>query len=117
MGAPHGDEQFFTFTFDLATGHRILLTELFRQDRDWLAALSKAAIARLRPTLGSFAGAVAGPIATNFDAWRLAPGGLAITFAQAQGFAVPITTITIPWSTLLPVLDRQSPIARLLPPA
>ncbi len=116
FGAPHGDEHFFTFTFDLATGRRILLADLFRPDTPWLAALSREAIARLTPRLGAFASALAGPIADSFQAWRLMPGGLAITFDQAQGFAVPITTITIPWAALGGVLDRTSPIARLLPP-
>ena len=117
FGAPHVDEHIFTFTFDLGTGRRILLADLFRPGSRWVTALSRESITRLLPVVGQFAGAIAAPTADNFQAWQLAPGGLEITFDQAQGFAVPITTITIPWSSLRSVLDPASPIAHLLPPA
>lgn len=115
IGQPHGDEQFLTFTFDLATGRRIELAELFRPGVAYLEVLSREAQPRLERVIGPFAAALTGPNADNFRSWRLAATGLRFTFAQAQGFAVPNATITIPWRALLPVLDPASPIARLLP--
>ena len=98
-----------TYTFDHTTGKRLALDNLFRPGSDFEAVITRAAERLLKPRLGGFASAVAG----EHEAWQVATSGLRITFAQLQGFAAPIVTITIPWSALRDVLDPSSPVARV----
>jgi hypothetical protein len=113
IGAPHGDDHVFTFTFDVLTGRRMTLAELFRPGSGYLKVLSRESAIRLAPRVGSlrFAQAMADPIPESFEAWQLTPTGLRISFAMAQGFGIPVTAIEIPWPALRPILNLDSRVA------
>jgi len=121
-GAAHGGAALETWTFDLTTGHRITLAELFRPGSGYLNVLSAESRTRLRalfhdPSLDDFINPGTTASAANFQSWQLAPSGLRITFGQYQvaPYALGMPSIVIPWTTLRPVLNLRSPVAAFLP--
>ena len=121
-GAVHGGADLRTSTFDLTTGHRITLAELFRPGSGYLNVLSAESRTRLRtlfhdPSLDDFINPGTTPSASNFQSWQLAPSGLRITFGQYQvaPYSMGMPAIVIPWTTLRPVLNLRSPAAMFLP--
>ena len=121
-GAVHGGAALATWTFDLTTGHRITLAELFRPGSGYLNVLSTESRKRLRalfndPSLDDFINPGTTPSASNFQSWQLTPSGLRITFGQYQvaPYALGMPSIVIPWTSLRPVLNLRSPVAAFLP--
>jgi len=115
-GAAHGTAGLSTYTFDLQTGARLRLADLFRPGSSYLALLSSESRTRLRalfhdPSLNEFINPGTTPSAGNFSAWQLVPSGLRITFQEYQvaPYAFGMPSIVIPWSTLRPVLSPSAP--------
>jgi hypothetical protein len=105
--AAHPIATLSTYTFDLRTGQRLTLADLFRPGSPYLSVLSVQSRARLRvllhlPSFDSQIGAGTRPSASNFQAWQLVPSGLRITFAEYQvgPFFIGMPAIVIPWSSL-----------------
>jgi hypothetical protein len=116
-GAAHPIATLTTFTFDLRTGHRYRLADLFRPGSRWLQALSTQSRRMLRArfhdaSLDEFIDPGTTPSAANFSAWELLPSGLRITFQEYQvaPYALGMPSIVIPWSTLRPMLAANAPI-------
>ncbi len=122
-GAAHGGADLRTWTFDLTTGHRITLAELFRPGSGYLNVLSTESRTRLRalfhdPSLDDFINPGTTPSVSNFRSWQLTTAGLKITFGEYQvaPYAMGMPSIVIPWTTLRPVLNLRSSAAPILPP-
>jgi hypothetical protein len=121
-GAAHPIAALSTDTFDLLTGHRLTLADIFRPGSGYLSVLSTESRARLRAllddaSLDSWIDMGTTPSAANFASWQLVPTGLRITFGEYQvgPYAIGMRAIVIPWASLRPVLDLGSPIAGLVP--
>jgi len=119
-GAAHGSHSLATYTFDLATGHRYTLSELFRPGTPWLRLLSTESRIRLRakfhdPSLNFFFNPGTTPSASNFAGWQLVPSGLRITFSEYQvaPYAFGMPSIVVPWATLRPLMNLRAPVATL----
>jgi Protein of unknown function (DUF3298)/Deacetylase PdaC len=114
-GAAHGLASLSTFSFDLRTGHRLILADLFRPGSSYLGVLSSESRHRLRalfPNDALIAMAIdLGTTASsaNFGGWQLEPNGLRITFGEYQvgPFSIGMPSIVIPWSSLRGVLVRN----------
>jgi hypothetical protein len=126
-------EQIETITFDLGTGARLGLADLFSDQSTALEILSTRSRDLLRDELGTFYdpdvvaqgtqidfddGSGTGTTIRdghNFDYWVLTAGGLEITFQEGQVGPVEAgkPSVVIPWSDLRAVLDTSCPVAAL----
>jgi hypothetical protein len=123
-GAAHGSDVLSTFTFDLASGRRLAPADLFRPGSSYLDALATEARTQLKTTLAgwetdssmtTWLATGTEPIAGNYAAWAITPGGLEITFGQYQvaPYAAGMPVVTIPFAHLAGILDAGGPLARL----
>lgn len=117
-GIVHGLE---SLNFDLASGRRMSLADIFIDDTSAVTVFSDVAPNLLRDTLGSAydasnVAAGTSPLLSNFNNWGITRQGIRLTFNQYQvtssGPALP--TIVIPWSQLKSVMLDTGPVARLV---
>lgn len=110
LGAAHGTGWIDTYYFDLATGDRYLLHELFYPDSGYDVTLSQI-IKELIPQ-GDMAEIVAPesiePIPGD-HAFRLQEGGLEIYYQvyELAAYAAGQPSFTIPWSRLDELIDKE----------
>jgi len=114
-GAAHPTNTVVTASFDLSTGRRLALADLFRAGADYLDAVSSAALAQLATVPGYDAGLArtgAAPSDANFARFSLTEHALEITFAQGQvgPYAIGMPRVTIPYSQLRPLLASPGPL-------
>jgi hypothetical protein len=122
-GAAHGGTAVDPWSFDLLTGERLALDDLFTAGADYLPALARAARARLLPVYGidrtarSWVRDGTRPTPANYAGWALTEEGLELTFAQYQvaSYADGMPVVVIPWPELGHLLDPAGPVASLYP--
>jgi len=109
-----------TLNYELDTGERLDLSQLFTDGQAALAIMSQQSQTQLHRILGSKYDPViveggTAPVAASFNNWALTSGGLKITFAESQ--VAPRTagmpSVLIPWSSLTSVMQPNGPVARL----
>ena len=109
-----------TFNYDLATGQRLTLDDVFIDDTSLVTVASEVAPGLLRSVLGtayvaSIVDEGTSPLLTNYDNWAVDRGGLRITFNQYQvanqGPILP--SIVVPWSQLTSIMNDTGPVAEL----
>jgi hypothetical protein len=116
-GAAHPFATLSTYTFNLATGARYRLADLFRPGTRWVQLLSAGSRTMLQakfhdPSLNEFINPGTTPSASNFAGWELLPSGLEITFGEYQvaPYAFGMPSIVIPWPVLRPLMRTPAPI-------
>lgn len=122
-GAAHGGNVMEPWSFDLRTGDRLSLGDLFADDAAYLPALARAARERLLPALGfdrssrTWVRDGTRPTPENYAGWALTEEGLEITFAQYQvaPYAEGMPVVLVPWAELAYLLDPAGPVASLDP--
>lgn len=124
-GAAHGGSVVSTFTFDVASGRRLALADLFRPGSTYLDTLAAEARTQLRDTVASASSTDplmvdwvttgSAPTADNYAAWAITPGGLEITFGQYQvaPYAAGMPVVTVPLAHLAGLIDPGGPLAPL----
>jgi len=109
-GAAHGFTRFRTLTFDLTTGKRLTLPDLFRSGVDYLGWLAHESLAQLqaRPEIWDPQTAPGGlsPVDEHFAHFVLTPAGLDIVFDEYQvgPYAIGTPHVTFPYAQLRPLL-------------
>jgi hypothetical protein len=107
---------FQALNFDLASGRRMVMSEIFADQPAALSIISSEARAQLRVSLGGdyVTFVVEGgtePEAANFTGWSLTPEGLKITLDmyQVAGYRHGLPVVLIPWSKLAGVIRPDGP--------
>jgi len=123
-GAAHGSDVLSTFSFDLASGRRLALADLFRPGSSYMNALATEARTQLSVTqadwmtdssMTQWLATGTEPTADNYAAWAITPGGLEITFGQYQvvPYAAGMPVVTVPITHLAGLIDPSGPLAPL----
>lgn len=106
-GAAHGMGATITTNFDLKTGEKIELKDLFKEDSKFLDKISKFATGKLQNELGSDVLLKEGvaPSEENFSNFEIKDNAIEFTFTtyQVGPYAVGEPTVSIP----LDVLDKE----------
>ena len=117
-GAAHPGAVLLTFTYDLRTGRRLALAELFTPGSPYLAKLSELSRQLLAAQPGfdelqDFVVPGTEPTAENFAGWTLTDEDLVITFAEYQvaPYAMGMPHVSIPFASLRTLLDPAGPLA------
>ena len=117
-GAAHPGAVLLTFTYDLATGRRLALAELFAPGAPYLEKLSELSRQLLLAQPGfdqlqDFVLPGTEPKVENFDGWTLTDQDLVITFAEYQvgPYAMGMPHVSIPFASLRTLLDPAGPLA------
>ena len=117
-GAAHPGTTLYAFTFDLRSGHRVRLADLFRPGSAYLPRLSELSRQQLAATLGPDADAdqvEAGtqPTEDNFAGWALRPHELEITFGEYQvgPYALGTPKVAIPYRSLAALVAPGSVVS------
>jgi hypothetical protein len=121
-GAAHGGTALETWNFDLATGQRLALADLFSPGVDYLDAIATEArrslLDRYATDRSSRQWVKDGtqPNEANYSGWAMTPDGLEITFGQYQvaPYAEGMPVFVIGWSRLAGLLDPGGPAAAFL---
>jgi len=114
--AAHGFTRFRTLSYDLTTGRRLGLADLFRNGVDYLGWLSHESVAQLqaRPEIYNAQQTPAGltPTEEHFAHFGLTPTGLEIVFDEYQvgPYAVGTPHVTFPYAQLRPLLASPGPL-------
>lgn len=110
-GGAHGITALESFVFDLKTGKRLTLSEVFDQKTNYLKALSDESLAELKetdPKLQTYTEALAGtaPSLENFGAFMLSESGFKVRFSDYQvgPHVVGTPIVTIDYAKLSPYL-------------
>jgi hypothetical protein len=118
-GAAHPVHYCRAFTFDLATGHQLNLDELFLPGTNYLQVLSDYCKTELAGRDIAFDASITGadPLPENYGNWNISADGLIITFDsyQVAANAAGPQIITIPYASMVGILDLRGPLAGFLP--
>jgi hypothetical protein len=115
-GAAHGSTTLLTFSYDLATGRRLMLADLFRPGIDYLGWLSRESVGQLaaRPAVYDPVQTPSGltPTEDHFAHFVLTPVGLDVTFTEYQvgPYAIGTPHVTFPYAQLRPLLATPGPL-------
>jgi hypothetical protein len=110
-----------TLNYDLATGQRMSLDDVFIDATSAVSVISGLAPGMLRAQLGpayveSVVDAGTSPLLSNYDNWAITRTGLRITFNPFQvalkGPTLP--SIVVPWSALRSVMNTTGPVADMV---
>jgi uncharacterized protein DUF3298 len=115
-GAAHPAEEVNAFTFDLASGKQLAITDLFRTDSGYLDFLSHGAVEQLiaASVYDENTGATGtAPNPTNFQTFNLTATGLDVTFQQYQvaAGAAGAPKVTYAYAQLRPYAAPGGPLA------
>ncbi len=116
-GAAHPGRVLLTFTFDLRTGRRLELADLFAPGAPYLDRLSELSRPLLlaQPGFDGFTGFEGGtaPTAENFAHWTVTEQELVITFDEYQvaPYAMGTPHVSIPFASVRTLLDPAGPLA------
>jgi len=115
-GAAHPGAVLVTFNYDLRTGKRLALADLFTAGSPYLAKLSETSRQQLAAepyALDDFIRPGTEPTAENFAGWTLTDEELVITFAEYQvaPYAAGMPKVSIPFASLRTLLDPTGPLA------
>ena len=107
-----------TFNYDLATGRRLALADLFAPGAPYLERLSELSRQLLlaQPDfdqLQDFVLPGTEPKVENFAGWTLTDQDLVITFSEYQvaPYAMGMPHVSIPFASLRTLLDPAGPLA------
>jgi len=111
-GAVHPWEELASVNYDMRNERLLSLADLFRPHSNYVAQLSKLAIASLRQQQGTEEEMIergASPVASNFSVFTLTETELLLHFQQYQVApgVVPSEEVAIPLSALAPMLRAQ----------
>jgi hypothetical protein len=110
-----------TLNFDLSTGQRMTLDDVFIDATSAISILSGLAPGMLKAELGtayveSLVDEGTSPLLNNYNNWAITRTGLRITFNQFQvassGPALP--SIVVPWSALRSIMNTTGPVADMV---
>jgi hypothetical protein len=110
-----------TLNFDLSTGQRMTLDDVFIDATSAISILSGLAPGMLKAELGtayveSLVDEGTSPLHNNYNNWAITRTGLRITFNQFQvassGPALP--SIVVPWSALRSIMNTTGPVADMV---
>lgn len=114
VGMAHPYHYYQVFNYNLDTGERLELAQLFKPDSDYLAVLSNYTRGELEKRLNDKEMIAEGtsPIPEHFKNWSVKPNGLLITFDEAQvaPYVDGAQTVLVPYSVLKPILDKDAVI-------
>jgi hypothetical protein len=117
-GAAHPGAVVLAFNYDLGTGHRLALGDLFTAGSPYLAKLSELSRELLAAQPGfdqvqDFVLPGTEPTAENFAGWTLTDQDLVITFAEYQvaPYAMGMPHVSIPFASLRTLLAPAGPLA------
>ncbi|MEA2901557.1 MAG: hypothetical protein QOH36_1444 [Actinomycetota bacterium] len=117
-GAAHPGAVLLTFNYDLVTGRRLALAELFAPGAPYLERLSELSRQLLLAQPGfdqvqDFVLPGTEPKAENFAGWTLTDQDLVITFSEYQvgPYAMGMPHVSIPFASLRTLLDPAGPLA------
>ena len=108
-----------TLDYDLSTGQRMVLDDIFIDSESATTLLSNLAPAILQRTLGSAYNATLAiqgttPQSSNWNNWAITKAGLKVIFDQYQVTPGPdVVSIVVPWSQLTSIMNETGPVARL----
>lgn len=114
--AAHPFTRFRTLTYDLTSGRRLALADLFRTGIDYLGWLSHESVAQLQahPEIYNPQLTPEGltPTEEHFSHFGLTPTGLEIVFDEYQvgPYAVGTPHVTFPYAQLRPLLASPGPL-------
>ena len=116
--AAHGDNAVRNFTFDLETGERVLLADLFLPDSDWTTTLEASLEVALRES--KTAGTIQHLCTLGSGPWEYEDSVYADTFNVTEDalriyhwlgpYACRVEPFDIPYADLVDVLDPDGPL-------
>ena len=112
----HGSTTLRTFTYDLSTGRRLMLADLFRPGVDYLGWLSHESATQLATRRDVYDPVQTPPGLTptedHFAHFVLTPAGLDVTFDEYQvgPYAIGTPHVTFPYAQLRPLLATPGPL-------
>ena len=119
-GAAHPNHNSLVFNYDLQTGRKLDLADLFKSNSDYLAVISdyaiKALIKEMAPDPDSdWIKEGAGAKEENYKSWNITRQGLKVTFDayQVASYAEGPHEVVIPYAVLKDVIDSNGPLARM----
>lgn len=119
-GAAHPQHNTLVFNYDLKSGKRLELSDLFKANSKYLQTISDYAVKALKKELAPDADldwiqSGAGPKEENYKNWNITPKGLKVTFDpyQVASYAQGEHVVVIPYSVLKTLIDPDSPLARI----
>lgn len=119
-GAAHPQHNTLVFNYDLKSGKRLKLSDLFKANSNYLPLISDYAVKALRKELSpdpdlDWIQSGAGPKEENYNNWNITPKGLQVTFDpyQVASYAQGEHVVVIPFSVLKDVIEQDSPLARI----
>lgn len=120
MGGAHPAYYSFAVNFDLVTGKKIELADLFKPNSNYLKAISDYCIKKLKEQQADFAddeqiAAGAGAKEENFKSWNIRKSGILIIFEpyQVAPGAAGAPEVFIPYSDLKSILRADSVVLSL----
>jgi hypothetical protein len=119
-GGAHPNHYSFTINFDLATGKKIELADLFKLNSNYLKVISDYSIKKLKEqqedmTDDEWLATGAGAKAENFKSWSIKKTGILINFDpyQVAAYAAGPQEVFIPYSELKSILREKSVVSTL----
>jgi hypothetical protein len=120
-GAAHGNSLTQVINYDVKSGKKIALADLFKDKSKYLSVISSYCQKELRDrakkpdamVLEELIDPGAGPRADNYRAWNITKKGLWITFDpyQVAAYAAGPQYILVPYSALKDIIKPDGPIA------
>lgn len=120
-GAAHGNSMTQVLNYDVKSGKKIALADLFKDKSKYLSVIASYCQKELRDrakkpdamVLEELIDAGAGPRADNYRAWNITKKGLWITFDpyQVAAYAAGPQYILVPYSVLKDLIKPDGPIA------
>jgi hypothetical protein len=119
-GAAHPNHNSLVFNYDLNSGRKLNLADLFKPNSNYLRVISGYAIKALKKEMSpdpdtEWIEKGAGASEENYKSWNIKRSGLEITFDpyQVASYAEGEHVVLIPFSVLKDVIDPQGPLARM----
>ena len=120
-GAAHPNSYSVSVNYDLRTGKRIRLGDLFTTGSGYLQSISKICVTKLKSKLGQDSDADwiqrgAGPKLDNYKDWNITSTGLEITFDayQVAAYAFGPQLVFMQYSELKPLIKADGPLAAFM---
>ncbi|MCD4785512.1 MAG: DUF3298 and DUF4163 domain-containing protein [Candidatus Eremiobacteraeota bacterium] len=118
-GGAHPNPLFYTLTFDLKSGEKVELKDLFKPKSKYLARISKYCIAQLIKTKHTDEKWIrdgAKAEAKNYKCFILTDKGILILFPpyQVDCYAAGVRKVLVPYKKLNEILDPKGPVGRIL---
>jgi hypothetical protein len=119
-GAAHPNHNSLVFNYDLKTGQKLNLADLFKPNSDYLSVISDYSIKALMKQKAPDPDADwikegAGAKEENYKSWNITRQGLKVTFDpyQVASYAEGPHEVVIPYAVLKDVIDPNGPLARM----